>query len=142
MAVKRDMRDTLILIKSMRPIDFIKIITNNQAPDLVEEFADEVSRLRSTYYLSNWLPDKRYDLLSVYMCDSGLSYITTKERAEELKAIFEQYKDDSLYEVWSNWYGGVHYKFGINFTLEYVSKMYDKCTRDGKLQTLLENESI
>ena len=116
------------------------IITRGICPEFAIEATRVCKELYGDYYLTHWMKDTKFDVLGLYISDSGLQIYTERARAEELEKEFKRW--GLFYEVWSRWYGGSTYIVGFNFTYETFEKLSDEyfivSERNMKLEKILE----
>jgi len=123
------------LIKSIKPIELLEIITKGTCDNHLEEIKRQIISIRGEWYLNNWDRDMKLDTLDLYLSDTGFSLLTTKEEAKRLEEEFKSW--NIFYDVNSIWYGGNNYKVGFNYTQECFLSLYKEWLRNKNLEKLI-----
>lgn len=128
---------TYKLIKTLTPFEMYDIMTRGVCPEFAVEARRVCVKLYGEYYLTHWMKDTKFDVLGLYLSDTGFQVYTERARAEELEKEFKSW--GLFYEVWSRWYGGNTWIVGFNFDHGAFEKLYSEYIRSKKLENLLND---
>jgi hypothetical protein len=124
---------TFKLMKSLRPIDMLEIVTRGVCSEHIEEVKKETISMYGEWYLNNWKDIIKFETLDIYVSDTAFELLTTKEEALRLEVIFKSW---GLYQVWCKWYSSSYYKVGFHYDYDNFNLFYSEWVRDKKLEEL------
>lgn len=125
------------LIRTLGPFEVYDIITRGVCPEIRSEAERICLSLHGKYFLSHWMNGTKFDVLNLFLSDSGFQAYTEKDRAKELESEFKSW--GLFYNVWSRWYGGNTWIVGFNFDHSAFEKLYSEYIRSKKLENLLND---
>jgi hypothetical protein len=125
---------TFRLMKSLKPIDMLEIVTRGVCSEHIEVVKKETIEVYGEWYLNNWKDDRiKFETLKIYLSDMGFSLLTTKEEAIRLSEVFKSW---GVYQVGYEWYSGRYYKVGFQYDFEDFNSFYNEWLRNKKLEEL------